>query len=117
MAVLSYVENDTGSEEAQVLFKHTEVLLGRVSNAMRVAAHSPKLAQSLLGFMLAAIRQEISGVLDMRIKTLVILKTSMLNGCDYCIGHNSALGGSLGFEEDEIKANEGDFRLEADLPR
>lgn len=102
MALLPYVQDDTESQAVQVLFEHCRSLLGRVSNAVRVAAHTPKIAQPLVGFMVSALRTEVSGILEMRVKALVILKTSMLNGCAYCVGHNSALGRSLGFEEDEI---------------
>jgi AhpD family alkylhydroperoxidase len=110
MALLSYVDDQTASAEAQVLFKHLRTLMGRVANALRIAAHSPKVAQPLAGFLVAALRKEVSGVLDVRIKTLVILKTSMLNGCSYCVGHNVALGRSLGFTDEDIAAIEGDFR-------
>lgn len=109
VALLPYVQDDTADVDAQVLFKHCEILMGRVANAIRMATHSPKVAQPLVGFMIAALRKEISGELDVRVKTLVILKTSMLNGCAYCIGHNSALGRSLGFADDEIDAISGDY--------
>ncbi|MCZ6861630.1 MAG: carboxymuconolactone decarboxylase family protein [Alphaproteobacteria bacterium] len=69
----------------------------------------PKIAQALVGLLVPTNRAEITGVLDVRTKTLVILKTSILNGCDYCVGHNSALGRSIGFEDDEIDAIAGDF--------
>ena len=78
MALLPYVQDDTSSREVQVLFQHCRSLLGRVANAIRVAAHTPRVAQSLVGIMVAALRTEVSGVLDMRIKALVILKTSTL---------------------------------------
>ncbi len=111
MALLPYVQDDTSSREVQVLFQHCRSLLGRVANAIRVAAHTPRVAQSLVGFMVAALRKEVSGVLDMRIKALVILKTSTLNGCAYCVGHNTALGRSLGFQEDEIEAISQNYQL------
>ena len=111
MALLPYVQDDTSSREVQVLFQHCRSLLGRVANAIRVAAHTPRVAQSLVGFMVAALRTEVSGVLDMRIKVLVILKTSTLNGCAYCVGHNTALGRSLGFQEDEIEAISQNYQL------
>ena len=111
MALLPYVQDDTSSREVQVLFQHCRSLLGRVANAIRVAAHTPRVAQSLVGFMVAALRTEVSGVLDMRIKALVILKTSTLNGCAYCVGHNTALGRSLGFQEDEIEAISQNYQL------
>jgi uncharacterized peroxidase-related enzyme len=113
MALLPLVTDEDASPEAQTLFKHCRVLLGRVANALRVAAHSPRVAQSLVGFMVPALRQEITGVLDIRIKTLAILKTSMLNGCTYCIGHNEALGRSIGFTDEEIEALTGDYRTAA----
>lgn len=69
--------------EAATLFRHSTHMFGRVANAIRTAAHSPKLAQSIYGFLVAALREEVTNVLDVRTKTLVILKTSMLNGCKY----------------------------------
>ncbi|MEM7442715.1 MAG: carboxymuconolactone decarboxylase family protein [Pseudomonadota bacterium] len=110
MALLTIPTNEDAQPEAQVLFGHCEKLMGRVANAVRVAAHSPKAAQPLIGFLVAALRYEVTGVLELRIKTLVILKTSMLNGCDYCIGHNTALGRSIGFEDDVIAAVAGDYQ-------
>jgi uncharacterized peroxidase-related enzyme len=110
MALLPLITDEQASPEAKTLFKHAAVLLGRVVNAVRVAAHTPKVAQPLVGFMVAALRKEVSGNLDLRIKTMVILKTSFLNGCTYCIGHNSALGRSIGFSDEEIAAIDGDYR-------
>ena len=109
MALLPYVQDDTNSREVQILFEHCRSLLGRISNAIRVAAHTPRVAQPLVGFMVSALRTEVSGVLEMRIKALIILKTSTLNGCAYCIGHNTALGRSLGFKEEEIEAISQDY--------
>ena len=99
MAALPIISDAEASAEAQVLFEHCTKMLGRTANALRIAAHSPRVAQPLVGFMIAALRQEISGVLDVKTKTLVILKTSMLNGCTYCVGHNTALGLSLGYSD------------------
>ena len=33
----------------------------------------------------------------------------MLNGCGYCIGHNTQLGRAVGFSDDQIEALEGDY--------
>jgi hypothetical protein len=48
MPLIPLVTDEDASPEAQTLFKHCRVLLGRVANALRVAAHSPKVAQSLV---------------------------------------------------------------------
>ena len=83
MALVPILSDEDASPEAQVMYKHSKLMFGRVANAMRVASHSPKLAQSIFGFIVASLREEITGILDVRTKTLVILKTSMLNGCRY----------------------------------
>ena len=83
MALLPIISDEEAGPEAKSLFEHSTKMFGRVANAMRVAAHSPKLAQSIYGFMIAALREEVTAILDKRTKTLVILKTSMLNGCKY----------------------------------
>ena len=113
MALLPIIADEDAPPEARVLFDHSTQMFGRVANAVRTAAHTPKVAQALFGFMVAILREEISGVLDIQTKTLVILKTSMLNGCDYCVGHNTTLGRACGLSDDQIEALEGDFRNSA----
>ncbi|MDP6278580.1 MAG: hypothetical protein QGI11_08720, partial [Nitrospinota bacterium] len=83
MSLIPILSDEAASPEARVMFRHSERMFGRVANAMRVASHSPKLAQSIFGFIVASLREVITGVLDVRTKTLVILKTSTLNGCRY----------------------------------
>ncbi len=110
MALLPILSDEEASPEARAMFDHSTRMFGRVANSLRVAAHSPKVAQALFGFIVAVLREEISGVLDIQTKTLVILKTSMLNGCDYCIGHNLTLGRACGLNDLQIEALEGDFQ-------
>lgn len=110
MSLIPIVTDEDATPEQAVLFEHCTKMLGRVANALRVASHSPKVAQSLLGFMIPAIREEVTGILSIRIKALAILKTSMLNGCDYCIGHNTQLGKAVGFSDEQIEALEGDYQ-------
>lgn len=108
MSLIPVVTDEEANEEQAELFQHCEALLGRVSDAYRIAAHTPKVAHTLLGFMMPALRSEITGAVGMDIKVLVILKTSMLNGCAYCVGHNTALGRAVGYGDEEIAALEGD---------
>jgi len=108
MSLIPIISDDQASPEASVIFDHSVQMFGRVANAMRVAAHSPKLAQAIFGFLVPALREEITNVLDVRVKALVILKTSMLNGCSYCIGHNTTLGRACGMNDEELAAIEGD---------
>lgn len=81
MAQLPYITDEEATGDVATLFEHNRKLYGRVANAIRVAAHSPKLAQAIFGFNVPALREEITGNLPVRLKAMVILKTSMLNGC------------------------------------
>lgn len=110
MSLIPIVTDDEATSEQAALFAGCTKMLGRVANAMRIAAHAPKIAQALFGFMIPALREEVTGALSIKIKSLVILKTSILNGCDYCIGHNTALGRAVGFSDDQIAAVEGDYQ-------
>ena len=83
MSLLPIISDDEASPEAKIMFEHSKQMFGRVANAVRVAGHTPKIAQSLFSFIVSGLREEISKVLDKRTKCLVILKTSTLNGCAY----------------------------------
>ncbi len=110
MSLIPIVTDEHATLEQANFFKYCTRMMGRVANALRVAAHSPKIAQPLLGFMIPTLREEVTGNLRIHIKALAILKTSMLNGCDYCIGHNTQLGHAVGYSDEQIEALEGDFQ-------
>ena len=83
MSLIPIISNNEASAEGKTIFEHSVQMFGRVANAVRVSTHSPKIAQSLFSFIVSALREEISNVLDKRTKCLVILKTSTLNECNY----------------------------------
>ena len=83
MSHIPIISDEEASPEVQALFKNVKNMYGRVANAIRTAAHAPRIAQVLFGFIVASQRSEISGSLTKRIKALVTLKTSLLNGCNY----------------------------------
>ncbi len=83
MAHVTIPSDDEATPDQEVVFAHSRQMFGRVANAVRVASHTPKLAQSIFSFIVAALREEITETLPVRTKVLVILKTSTLNGCAY----------------------------------
>ena len=83
MSLVSIPKDDDASPLQKLIFKHSGTLFGRVANAVRVGSHTPKLMQILFGFIVSSLREEITENLPVRIKCLVILKTSTLNGCSY----------------------------------
>jgi uncharacterized peroxidase-related enzyme len=68
--------------------------LGRSPNIM-VAAH--KLFFNLQG-------EKGGSLTDVRDKELVAIKTSHMNGCDYCLGHNVDFGQTVGLSLEQIQA-------------
>ena len=65
------------------VFDTSNQLLGRTANLLRILAHSPYLARWFLP-LVAAVRQPNAGaVSDARLRNLVVLKTSTINGCRY----------------------------------
>ena len=83
MAHLPILTDEEAGPEAGVVFDASREMFGRVANAIRVASASPKMLQPLFGFLIALCRAEITEVLDAKTKALLILKTSMDNGCRY----------------------------------
>ncbi len=83
MSRVPIIQDEEATPEQAVIFDHSKIMFGRVANAVRAGSASPKLMQSLFSFIVAGLREEISGILDVRTKCLVILKTSTLNFCAY----------------------------------
>jgi len=83
MSLIPIISDNDASAEGGIIFNHSKKMFGRVANAVRVASHSPKIAQSLFSFIVSGLREDISKILDKRTKCLVILKTSTLNQCAY----------------------------------
>jgi len=56
---------------------------GRLNNAHRVAAHVPFIQMMFSVFSAVVSREGGGGVLTTKLKEMVIIKTSHLNGCNY----------------------------------
>lgn len=66
--------------------------------------HSPVVAMAISRLFLALQGEHGDNVSDMADKELVALRTSWLNGCAYCVGHNVDLGRAVGLTTEEIDA-------------
>ncbi len=69
--------------ETSRLFAAVIAMLGRVPNSYRVLARVPLVAKLLIPFNAAMQRQGAGSILTAKIKEMVIIKTSHLNGCRY----------------------------------
>jgi uncharacterized peroxidase-related enzyme len=99
---LPKIEKENISGDLAVFYESVTGLLGRVPNFYRTISHAPWLAMLLLPFNAAVQRQWPGSRLPGRIKELVVIKTSHVNGCRYCYAHNTALGQAAGITHEEI---------------
>lgn len=80
---LPLVDTDAASGDTEVLFDAVTAMLGRVPASYQVMAHSPLVAKMLVPFNAVLQRQGAGSVLETKIKEMIVIKTSHLNGCDY----------------------------------
>jgi uncharacterized peroxidase-related enzyme len=102
MQRLPKIEKANISGDFASFYEAVTGLLGRVPNFYRTISHAPWLAMLLLPFNAAVQRQWPGSRLSGRVKELVVIKTSHVNGCRYCYAHNTALGQAAGITDDEI---------------
>ena len=72
------VDDDVGG-----LFAGAVAMLGRVPNSYRVLGRTPLVAKFLLPFNAVLQREGAGSILSARLKEMVVIKTSQLNGCKY----------------------------------
>ncbi len=77
------VDLETLPERSGALAEAVTAMLGRVPNSYRVLLHSPLVAAMLLPLNAVLQREGAGSVLSTRIKEMVVIKTSQLNGCAY----------------------------------
>ncbi len=115
MARVPVINPENAPDELKHFYEAVTGLVGRVPNAYRTMAHAPYLAMLFLPFQ-AANQREWPGVrMSGKIKEMVIIKTSHINGCDYCYAHNTALGEAAGISHDQVIAMSSDDYLTSDL--
>jgi uncharacterized peroxidase-related enzyme len=77
---------------------------GNVPNMFRTVAHRPEILQTMIAHMEAVLN---TGTLPTSLKELVIVRTSQMNRCEYCLASHSLLAKKLGYSDAQI----------AELPR
>lgn len=99
MAYVSYLTRDEAAEAVRPVFDQMEKSLGVVPNVFRAMAHSPEILKGFLALNSALGKTSLRGVL----RELAYMKTSQLNGCDYCMHHHVALGKKAGVSEEQVR--------------
>jgi uncharacterized peroxidase-related enzyme len=74
---------------------------GNVPNMFRTVAHRPEVLQTMIAHMEAVLN---TGTLPTSLKELVIVRTSQMNSCEYCLASHSLLAKKLGYSDVQIAA-------------
>ena len=72
---------------------------GNVPNMFRTVAHRPEILQTMIAHMEAILN---TGTLPTALKELVIVRTSQMNRCEYCLASHSLLARKLGYLDEQI---------------
>lgn len=80
---IELVDPDDADKRVRILFDAVGAMLGRVPHSYRVLGRSPLVAMMLVPFNAVLQRQGAGSVLPTRLKEMVVIKTSQINGCRY----------------------------------
>ena len=88
MALVSYVSNQDAAEKIKPVFEGMEKKIGVVPNVFRAMAHNPEMLEAFLALNATLPKTQLDG----KLRELAYIKTSELNGCDYCLHHHRGNG-------------------------
>ena len=80
---IDMVDPNVADDGVKILFDAVTAMLGRVPHSYRVLARSPIVAMMLVPFNAVLQRQGAGSVLPTRLKEMVVIRTSHVNGCRY----------------------------------
>jgi AhpD family alkylhydroperoxidase len=116
MARITLVEPGSGSVETEAAYEQLRELWGgQVFTDWQPLGRSPEVLVAFARFFHTLQGERGGSITDVRDKELVAIRTSALNRCDYCVGHNTHLGAAAGLTVEEIGAALGDRDAEASL--
>ena len=98
MALVSYVSNQDAPEKIKPVFEGMEKKIGVVPNVFRAMAHNPEMLEAFLALNATLPKTKLDG----KLRELAYIKTSELNGCDYCLHHHRGLGKKAGLNDRQV---------------
>jgi len=105
---IAYEQADPAAQE---IFDHYKKERGNVPNMFRTVAHRPEILRTMIAHFRAVME---TGTVGLKLKELVIVRTSQLNHCEYCLNSHTQLARRHGWSEEQLAGLEG-FRTRADF--
>ena len=98
---VSPLSQENAAEEVQPIFDKLTHVIGHMPGFFATMARVPQALANFMPLYSAVIDK---GTVEAKFKELAYLKTSLINGCEYCFRAHSASGKRNGVTEDQIKA-------------
>ncbi|MBW4026691.1 MAG: peroxidase-related enzyme [Acidobacteria bacterium] len=87
------------SEGTAAIYERYMRTRGNVPNMFRTMAHRPEIFETMIAHFEAILN---TGTVPTRLKELLIVRTSQLNRCEYCLGSHTQIAAKLGWTRDQI---------------
>ena len=111
MARISKVERSAVSTETAALFDRIFAQRGNVPNMFRVMAHRPEIFSTMQAHFAAVLN---TGTVSVKLKELIIVRTSQVNETPYCLASHTRLARGLGWSDEQL-ANLKDWAARSDF--
>lgn len=99
MPRISRLGRNQVSEATGAIYDRYMQSRGNVPNMFRTMAHRPQIFETMIAHFEAILT---TGTLSTKLKELVIVRTSQLNGCEYCLASHSAIATRLGWSKEQL---------------
>jgi uncharacterized peroxidase-related enzyme len=111
MPRISRLEKDQVDQETGKIYDTYLQERGNVPNMFRTVAHRPEIFRTMIAHFRAVMN---TGTVSPKLKELVIVRTSQLNNCEYCLASHTALARRHGWSEEQI-SDLANFRKRSDF--
>ena len=96
---LSRVPRSEAPETVAAIYDRYMRTRGNVPNMFRTMAHRPEIFATMIAHFEAILT---TGTLSTKLKELVIVRTSQLNRCEYCLGSHTQIAIKLGWSREQL---------------
>ena len=100
MPKISRLTRNQVTPEAGEIYDRYMRQRGNVPNMFRTVAHRSEIFQTMIAHFEAILN---TGTLPLKLKELVIVRTSQLNRCEYCLASHSRIAAKLGWSADQLE--------------
>ena len=99
MSRISRLDRSEVSPDSAVLYDKVFRQRGNVPNMFRVMAHRPEIFATMQAHFSAVLN---TGTVPLKLKELIIVRTSQINETPYCLASHTRLARNLGWTDDQL---------------